>query len=221
MGKGVKTSLHSFQVTNGFLPKDNPRIFWNLHGSPVVWKRKRPDGGGFDILVYLCGEEDHLKVYRLIPDGGAAGWKFESDNPVSKSPESAPYPNFPVGIFNDPNRGEPVWMPAGILSLSADGDKADSGIIWVYMPLAKNANRQVVKGILRAYAASDVSQELWDSERNQADSSGMYAKFCPPTVADGKVFISAFAAENIVNGAHKVDETRERPALAIYGLFNT
>jgi len=203
MGKGEKISLHSFQVTNGFLPKDNPRIFWNLHGSPVVWKRKRPDGNGFDILVYVCGEEDHLKVYKLIPDPGGAGWKFESDDPISKSPESAPYPNFPIGKFDTADR-EDVWMPAGILSLSADGDKAETGIIWVSMPFARNANKEVVKGILRVYAASDVSQELWDSEKNPADSVGMFAKFCPPTVADGKIFISAFAAEKIVqNGPRK------------------
>jgi hypothetical protein len=218
MGKGVKTSLHSFQVTNGFLPKVNPRIFWNFHGSPLVWKRQRPGGGGFDILIYVCGEEDHLKVFRLIPDGTAAEWKFESDNPVSTSPESAPYPNFPVGKFNDPNR-EPTFMPGGILSLSANGDNADSGIIWVSMPLAENANQKVVRGILRAYAASDVSKELWDSEREPADGTGMFAKFCPPTVADGKVFMSAFAAEKIgQDGVHHVDPTREKPALAIYGL---
>ena len=220
MGRGVKTSLHSFQVTNGFLPKDKPRIFWNLHGSPVVWKRKRPGGGGFDILVFVCGEEDHLKVYQLIPSGTATGWKFESDNPISTSPESAPYPDFPVGKFNDPNRDpRDIYMPAGILALSADGDKAESGIIWVSMPLARNANREIVKGILRAYAASDVSTELWDSERNPTDGVGMFAKFCPPTVADGKVFISAFAAETMdANKVHHVDTTREKPALAIYGL---
>lgn len=217
MGKGVKTSLHSFQVTNGFLPKDHPRIFWNIHGSPVVWKRKHPDGNGFDILVYVCGEEDHLKVYRLISDSAGAGWKFESDNPIGISPESAPYPNFPTGLFNTADR-EQVWMPAGILALSADGDKSETGIIWVSMPFAANANRQVVKGILRAYAAADVSKELWNSERNPTDSVGMFAKFCPPTVADGKVFVAAFAAENIVNGVHRVDPARERPALAIYGL---
>src|SRR5262249_38250786 len=109
MGKGVKMSLHSFQVTNPPFPNADPPIYWNLHGSPVVWKRKRPDRGGFDILIYVCGEEDHLKVFRLIPDGTAAGWKFESDNPISVSPESAPYPNFPVGKFKDPHR-EPTFM---------------------------------------------------------------------------------------------------------------
>jgi hypothetical protein len=110
-------------------------------------------------------------------------------------------------------------MPGGILSLSANGDNADSGIIWVSMPLAENANQKVVRGILRAYAASDVSKELWDSERDPADGTGMFAKFCPPTVADGKVFMSAFAAEKIgQDGVHHVDPTREKPALAIYGL---
>ncbi|MFL6450453.1 MAG: hypothetical protein ACJ746_22650 [Bryobacteraceae bacterium] len=218
MGEGIKASLHSFQVTNPPFPNGNPPygIFWNVHGSPVVWKRKLA-GGAVDLLVYLCGEEDHLKVFRLIPDS-VTGWRFQSDNPVSRSPESAPFPNFPAGMFKDPNRKEPVWMPAGILALSADGDKPGSGIIWVSMPLKANANNEVVRGILRAYDASDVSQELWDSERNPADSVGMFAKFSPPTVADGKVFLTTFAAENVVNRVHVVDTTREKPALAIYGV---
>ena len=118
-------------------------------------------------------------------------------------------------------------MPAGIISLSADGQKADSGIIWVSMPLGANANQQVVKGILRAYDASDVSHELWDSEMarpdNVSNSVGMFAKFCPPTVADGKVFVTAFAKEIIIlgNGVHQVDHdpAAEKPALAIYGLL--
>ena len=39
MGKGVKTSLHSLQVTNPPFPAppNSPRTFWNIHGSPVVW----------------------------------------------------------------------------------------------------------------------------------------------------------------------------------------
>ena len=75
------------------------------------------------MYVYVMGEEDHLKQFKLIPDA-LAGWKFESDTPFMRSLESTPLPNPPNGLPNDKNRGL-VWMPGGFLSLSADGDKRD------------------------------------------------------------------------------------------------
>jgi hypothetical protein len=58
-----------------------------------------------------------------------------------------------------------VWMPGGFMSVSADGDKEGTGIIWVNLPYANNANRFVVRGVLRAFDAADVSRaQLWDSE---------------------------------------------------------
>ncbi len=216
MGRGVKRSLHSFQVTHPPLKPDQPdHVYWNIHGSPVVWGRL---GHTF---VYVCGEEDHLKQYKVIPDTGpgGAGWKFESDLPFAMSRESAPYPNFPGGKFNDSKR-EPVWMPGGILSLSSDQDKDGTGIVWVTMPLAEDGNLRVVRGILRAYNASNVSMpELWDSEANPADGLGMFAKFCPPTVANGKVYVATFQEEDVLgNNVHQPKAGGNRPALAIYGL---
>ena len=169
--------------------------------------------------MYVCGEEDHLKQYRLVPDP-ASGWKFMSDLPFASSRESAPFPNFPGGQFNAVR--ENVWMPGGILSLSSDGDKDGTGIIWVNMALAENANHRVVRGIVRAYDAANVSAELWDSEMNAADGLGMFAKFCPPTIANGKVYVSTFQEEEFLGNndfqVHKTKLGGNRPAVAIYGL---
>ena len=172
------------------------------------------------MFVYIMGEEDYLKQYKLVPDAGPAGWKFQADTPFKKSKEAAAFPNPPNGLFNDPNRNM-IWMPGGFLTLSANQADAATGIIWATMPFNFNANMQVVRGALRAFDASDVSKgQLWSSEDSgvPADSLGWFAKFNPPVVANGKVFVAAFQQERIDNGIHRKAEGGDQPALAIYGL---
>jgi len=247
MGKGETTSFDSFQVTHDPFPPDrckdptaNPHEchYYNLHGAPVIWPRSTPSKHMF---VYINGEEDPLKQYRLVPDTGtgAPGWKFESPagprnrfeplkpfvsscrNPGTLDCISAPYPNFPTGMFH-PSRTDMVSMPGGFLSLSADGDKDGTGIIWVNMPYASNANKRVVRGVLRAFDASDVSRQLWESEDtgNQNDRLGQFAKYCPPVVANGKVYIAVFQAEMVreADEFHSKLTGGDQPALVIYGL---
>jgi hypothetical protein len=175
------------------------------------------------MFVYVNGEEDPVKQYKLIPDAGpgGGGWKFESDQPLHTSPESAPYPNFPKGLFGQKGR-EVQWMPGGFLSLSAHGDEDGTGILWVSMPYGSSANHNVVRGVLRAFDASDVSRgELWDSENtgDGNDRLGQFAKFCPPTIANGKVYMATFQQEAVGNdGVHRKAQGGDQPALAIYGL---
>ena len=115
-----------------------------------------------------------------------------------------------------------VWMPGGLLSLSPDADTDGTGIVWVNMALAENANHRVVRGILRAYDAANVSAELWDSEMNPADGLGMFAKFCPPTVANGRVYVAAFQEEEFLGNndfqEYKPKLGGNQAAVAVYGL---
>jgi len=217
MGKGATPALASFQVTNNPDLRPVPPLYYNIHGTPAIWARAN------DMFVYVCGEEDHVKQFRLIPDPDGAGWKFESEAPFKTSLESAPYPNYPTGLFGQPNR-EGIWMPGGFLSISASGTTDGTGILWVNMPLQANANHFVVRGVLRAFDASDISKrELWDSEStgNANDSLGQFAKFNPPIVANGKVYVAAFQQETILaNGVHMNAQGQgvDQPALVIYGL---
>ena len=90
-------------------------------------------------------------------------------------------------------------LPGGLLSLSADG--TNGGIVWANHPWSPddngdgNAIEKVVPGVLRAFDASDVSVELWNNRADDsapAESRGDFAKFCPPTVANGKVYFAAW-----------------------------
>jgi len=218
MGRGKKASLYSPRVTNA--PQDrvnNPqkagdRLYWNIHGTPILWP------GNGQTFVYVMGEESSLKQYRLVPDPGLAGWKFDSDTPLHKSLETPGLP--PPNVLSDPKRLR-VWMPGGFLTLSANGKDPATGIIWAAMPFNGDANQGVVRGALRAFNASDVSGgQIWGSEDTGAakDSLGMFAKFNPPVVANGKVFVAAFQQERVDNGIHSKEPGGLLPALVIYGL---
>ncbi len=143
----------------------------NCHGSAVYWNG--PSGP----QVYIWPEYAHLTAFRL-----SAG----KLNPTPAS-ESA------VAV--------PDGMPGAFLSVSADGSKAGTGIVWSSAPYDANANWETVPGILRAYDASDLSHEIWDSKRNPGrDDAGMFAKFCAPTIINGKVYLSTFSNQLQVYG---------------------
>jgi hypothetical protein len=156
----------------------------NIHGAPVVWR----DNKGI-LRLYVWGEEDYMRAFQF--DGthfvGAGKTKV-------RAPENS--------------------MPGGILSLSSNGSTEGSAIVWASIPLKDDANIGTVEGILRAFDAADVEKELWNSSMNEArDRVGMFAKFCPPVVANGKVYMATFAEPAKAGHA-------ERPnSLLIYGLL--
>jgi hypothetical protein len=85
-------------------------------------------------------------------------------------------------------------QPGGILSLSANGTNAGSGIVWASLNTSSDANQAVVAGTLHAYNAQDISQELWNSDMVPArDAIGNFAKFVAPTIANGKVYMATFS----------------------------
>ena len=91
-------------------------------------------------------------------------------------------------------------MPGGMLSLSANGNTAGTGILWASHPLA-DAAHETVPGILHAYDASDLSRDLWNSHMNaNRDCIGSFAKFCPPTIANGRVYMATFSDSVVVYG---------------------
>jgi hypothetical protein len=220
MGRGVGTSLQSFQVTHA----PQPPNYYCLHGNPVVW------AAADHMFVYFNGEEDAVKQYRLVPASEkSGGWRFDSNKPYKKSSDcptapqcvTAPFPNS-LGKNSGPTRTASIWMPGGFMSISANGSEEGSGILWVSMPYAANANHTVVRGVLRALDASDLSKpELWNSEAtgDDQDQLGLFAKFAPPTVANGKVYVATFEEETIgKNGIHRVALGGRQAAVAIYGL---
>ncbi|MGH3159928.1 MAG: hypothetical protein ACRDNF_25590 [Streptosporangiaceae bacterium] len=72
--------------------------------------------------------------------------------------------------------------PGGIPIGSSDGSNPATAIVWI-MDQEKDP-------ALRAYPASNVADELYNTEQDSSrDSIPGYDNFCVPTVADGRVFV--------------------------------
>src|SRR5262249_31135269 len=69
---------------------------------------------------------------------------------------------------------------------------------WVTTPRVGDANQAVVPGIMRAYNAETLAV-LWDSGR-PADDTLNFAKFAPPVVVAGKVYVGSFSKQLSVYG---------------------
>jgi hypothetical protein len=137
-----------------------------LFGAPVWWDG--PEGS----YAYLWCRQDFLRQYRFDPAKG-----------IFILPEFA---RGPVA--------QPAPMPGGILAISANGRKAGTGILWATQTSGCDGNHNVCPGILRACDAQNVANELWNSEQvKPRDAVGNLAKFVPPTVANGKVYLATFS----------------------------
>jgi hypothetical protein len=81
----------------------------------------------------------------------------------------------------------------GGISLSANTNAPGSGILW--------GTEGSSGGTLHAYEANNVAHELWNSQQIPArDALGTFAKFCAPTVANGKVYAATFSSNLVVYG---------------------
>lgn len=169
----------------------------HIHGSPVAWSSSR-----HGLLVYLWGEKDRLRAYRF----DAARNAFDPATTLV-GVDGDQLHTAGCGLFHS-------CMPGAMLSLSADGQAADSGLIWASLPwVGRNALKQVVPGRLVAFKASPVNNRLelvWRSDRlpghaNASDQrpatpSYMFAKYAYPTVTSGKVFLPTFSNQLLVFG---------------------
>ncbi len=180
----------------------------HIHAGPVYWHG--PKGA----WIYVWVEGDFIKAYQLV------NGKFQP-TPVSQHQNIA--------------KADIVGMPGGALSLSANGNQAGTGIVWASHPHDQDvkdsqghvmdANQHIVRGILRAYDASDLTRELWnsqlapdDSTDANSDSIGNFAKFCPPTVANGKVYLASFGRDPVGTSPTVAGLNRSTFHIAVYGL---
>ena len=148
-------------------------------------------------LLYQMSEKDYLKAFQYDILSGTV-----QQQPVLKSTVQPPY-----------------GMPGGHSSLSANGDK--DGVLWTCMP---NGDGQWIpqQGILIAFDATTL-KELWRDTGDPDTNPEWFAKFNPPTVADGRVYRPCFARYSVSVGSDGKDNggapTQAAPGkVIIYGL---
>jgi hypothetical protein len=134
-----------------------------LWGSPVFWNNLSAP------TLYVWGVNDSLKSFTYNFTSGKFNTPFAAASSVKT-----------------PSGGD----PCGALSVSSNQSVAGSGIVWATIPLA-DPDHATVHGKLYAFDATNVGKELWDSGQNAfRDDFGNFAKFVPPTVANGKVYVA-------------------------------
>jgi Bacterial Ig-like domain (group 3)/MBG domain (YGX type)/PQQ-like domain len=160
----------------------------HIHGTPVYFNSDKNGP-----TTYVWGENDVLRGFLFNQTTGLL-----NTTPFATSTMTAPVTN---------NDGA---MPGGFLSISANGNS--NGILWASTPYNADAVVTTVQGVLYAFNA-DTLQPLWSDKNNDArDEVGYFAKFVPPTVANGKVYVPTFGPLGTNNGTG---------ALVVYGLLHS
>ena len=158
----------------------------HIHGSPVTY-----DSPNQGVLVYVWGENELLRGYQYDPvSHGFPG------QPNARNAEGVSAAIGSMYASND--QRDHNGMPGAMLALSAAGKQVGSAILWASLPPFGDANKNSVDGVLTAYDATRFDAQgrfvqIWHSHQNPNDDPGIFAKFCCPTIADGKVFLATFS----------------------------
>ncbi len=122
-------------------------------------------------LLFLQASNDFLKSYRFT------NGSF-NQTPVAQTSVTRPY-------------------PGGALAVSSNGGAG--GVVWAITP-DSGTNQTTSTGVLRAFDALSLT-ELWNSNQNAArDALGLFPKFTPPTVVNGRVYAPTFSNKVVVYG---------------------
>jgi hypothetical protein len=131
--------------------------------------------------VYQMPEKDYLKAF--LYDRGTGS--------VTQTPARTATVRPPYG------------MPGGFSSISANGNT--DGIVWTIIIANGDGQWNKVPAIFVAFDATTL-QEIWRDPVNEA-----FSKFCPPTIADGKV-IRPTSSSNVEVG-------RNAGKVIVYGML--
>lgn len=165
------TQIPQVITVSDLSPRPGMGFTHHMHNASPVWQS--PQG----LNVYVWPENDYLHGFRF----DTATQKFTVD-PVTNA--AKPFAN---GLVLPP-----IGMPGGMMTLSANGSQAGSGILWVTIPRAGDANQDTVPGVLYAFNAETLGTPLWTSLGAGNDTLN-FAKGAPPLVANGKVYAASIS----------------------------
>ncbi len=206
-------------------PGPYPHLLVGIGKGERIYVINRDDMGGYtsDPQLQCGGAEEHRTdidkvVQEFVPPGGddvfgiSAYWggTASSGQFIYSGGFGAPLRAFSLTngtlLPTTVNTPETFGFSGTIPSVSSNGNASGTGIVWVIGPASCNGPGCIPSGpaTLRAYDATNISQELYNSAQNPArDQLDSYMKFSLPTVANGEVFVGT------------------QTSLSIFGLLNT
>jgi hypothetical protein len=175
-----KLAIHNFDCAT---PNMRDVLQWpHVHGSPSY--ARLASGAEY---VYVWPEKDRLRAFARDTSAG-------NDYRL--------LPNAAIAEVVAPHQG----MPGGMLSVNAD-PQFGGGVVFASVPTEENWPRSD-GGVLIAFDATPSPDgklhQLW----NNYDDAYLFAKFVPPTVANGRVYLATFSNEVLVYGQGSSDRPR-------------
>jgi outer membrane protein assembly factor BamB len=158
-------------AVNQYDPLAPVDVFWSggphLHGTATYWRSPHPNTA----YVYSWGEQDYLRRHLLDLTSGL----FD-----------------PEKVLTGKVLGLPDTMPGGTLSLSADGTRPGSAIVWATLRGPKDGDPRAAARLIAHDA--ETLDVIWETTYPSE------ARWMPPTIADGKVFVATGAGKLLIYG---------------------
>jgi len=167
--------------------RDNMGLYDSSNNNQIVQSFKGPAYGQWGVPalwhnnLYVGGQNDTVKQFTFDPST-----ELFNTNLASQSPQVFGYPGTSPSVSSRGTSHGIVWaIDASLYGYASPNAGVDCSVVPV--PAACSG-----PGILHAYNASNLAQEYWNSSQaaNQRDQAGKAVKFVPPTIANGKVYVS-------------------------------
>lgn len=160
-------------VSDSQIVQSFPATCCGLWGTPAFWNNG----------LYFAGAWDGLKVFSFDPSTG----KFTT-TPASQSNNIFPFPTATPSISSQGASNGIAWAIDASLYGYASPNGAGGVNCYVDPPPAACTG----PAVLHAYDATNLASELWNSSQasNNRDQAGNAVKFVPPTIANGKAYVS-------------------------------
>jgi len=163
-----------------FNPTDNSQIVQSfsgtgggLWGTPAFWNNG----------LYFAGAWDSLKVFAFDPATG----QF-NPSATSQSANIFAFPDASPSISSQGASNGIVWaIDASLYGYASPN--APGGVNCSMVPIPALC---IGPAVVHAYDATNLTTELWNSSQaaGNRDQAGAAVKFVPPTIANGKVYVS-------------------------------
>jgi outer membrane protein assembly factor BamB len=168
--------------------------YHHVHGAPAFWGEPDAQGVLQSGALYVWPERDHVKAFAYKKAFADKDGKFTT-KPTATGPKSG------------------LGMPGGFLSVSAH--RMENGVLWAALPMHDDAWIDIVRGSLRAFRITPDGKTLsplWTSYCAEPEDKFNFAKYVPPTVANGKVYLATFSGFVNVYGLRTADASRQASA---------
>ena len=167
-----RDNMGQYTATNGQIVQSFPGA-GGLWGTPAFWQNS----------LYYAGAGSPMTMFNFDPSTG----QFNL-TPSSHSSNSFNFPTATPSISSQGGSNGIVWATDASLYGYASGNAAGGINCYVAPPPAACTG----PAILHAYSATNLATEYWNSTQapGNRDQAGNAVKFVPPTVANGKVYVS-------------------------------